>query len=162
MLSPNGSAAAEGEPAIEVSSRAQNGGGDATIASRAPATSSPNGSAAAHVPQLEPVASSPYGDFEGDLGSVLRTLGVRENGTTKLEAAVAAFREALKESTREQAPLDWAMNQHNLGVALAILGRTRTGGQARRGHCRVSRGPEANTPASAPRSIGPLPRTIWA
>ena len=47
-----------------------------------------------------------------------RTLGERESGTAKLEEAVAAYREALKEWTRERVPLDWAMSFGNQGVAL--------------------------------------------
>jgi hypothetical protein len=35
---------------------------------------------------------------------------------------VAAFREALKERTRERVPLGWAMTQNNLGAALKSLG----------------------------------------
>ena len=35
----------------------------------------------------------------------------------KLEEAVAAYREALKERTRERVPLDWATTQVNLGNA---------------------------------------------
>ena len=35
-------------------------------------------------------------------------LGERESGTDKLEQAVAAYREVLKERTRERVPLDWA------------------------------------------------------
>ena len=35
---------------------------------------------------------------------------------------MAAYQEALKELTRSAAPLDWAMTQNNLGVALGTLG----------------------------------------
>jgi tetratricopeptide (TPR) repeat protein len=52
---------------------------------------------------------------------------VREGGTPKLEEAVAAYREALKERTRERAPLDWAMTQNNLGNALGNLGERESG-----------------------------------
>ena len=38
----------------------------------------------------------------------LSRLGERENGTARLEEAVAAYRAALKEQTRERVPLDWA------------------------------------------------------
>jgi hypothetical protein len=41
-----------------------------------------------------------------NLGSALRSLGERESGTARLEEAVAAYREALQERTRERAPLD--------------------------------------------------------
>ena len=45
--------------------------------------------------------------------------GERESGTARLEEAVAAYRAALEERTRERVPLDWAMTQNNLGIALA-------------------------------------------
>ncbi len=35
---------------------------------------------------------------------------------------MAAYREALKEQTRERVPLDWAMTQNNLGLALQAVG----------------------------------------
>ncbi len=38
----------------------------------------------------------------------LTTLGERESGTARLEEAVAAYRAALEEFTRERVPLDWA------------------------------------------------------
>jgi hypothetical protein len=44
-------------------------------------------------------------------------LGERESGTTKLEEAVAAYREALKERTRERVPLEWAISTGDLGIA---------------------------------------------
>jgi hypothetical protein len=44
-----------------------------------------------------------------------------ESGTTRLEQAVKAHRDALLELTRERVPLDWAMTQNNLGNALARL-----------------------------------------
>ena len=48
-----------------------------------------------------------------NLGNALARLGERESGTGKLEEAVATYREALKEWTRERVPLDWAMTQMN-------------------------------------------------
>ncbi|MGA7450837.1 MAG: hypothetical protein WBW73_06015 [Rhodoplanes sp.] len=54
-------------------------------------------------------------------------LGEREGGTARLEEAVAAFREALKERTRERVPLQWATTQNNLGLALATLGEHENG-----------------------------------
>ena len=62
-----------------------------------------------------------------DLGLALWKLGERESGTGKLEEAVAAYREALKEWTRERVPLDWAKTQQNLGVALETLGERESG-----------------------------------
>ena len=55
------------------------------------------------------------------LGAALMTLGARERGTERLEQAVAAFTEALKERTRARVPLDWAATQNNLGHAIQIL-----------------------------------------
>ena len=62
-----------------------------------------------------------------DLGVALCMLGARESGTDKLEEAVSAFREALKERTRERAPLEWATTQMSLGTALARLGERDNG-----------------------------------
>ena len=58
---------------------------------------------------------------------LIETLGERESGTARLEQAVAAFTEALKERTRERAPLDWAATQNNLGNALVTLGERESG-----------------------------------
>jgi tetratricopeptide (TPR) repeat protein len=54
-------------------------------------------------------------------------LGERESGTGRLEEAVAAHREALKERTRERVPLQWAATQMNLGAALSSLGERESG-----------------------------------
>ena len=51
---------------------------------------------------------------------------LREN-LERLEEAIAAYREALKDRTRERLPLEWAGTQNNLGNALAILGARKTG-----------------------------------
>ena len=56
-----------------------------------------------------------------------RHLGERESGTARLEEAVAAYRAALEERTRERVPLDWAMTQNNLGNALRALGERESG-----------------------------------
>ena len=44
-----------------------------------------------------------------------------------LDESVAAYREALKEYTRERVPLQWARTQSNLGIALSILGERESG-----------------------------------
>jgi len=62
-----------------------------------------------------------------NLGTALTTLGDRESGTARLEQAVAAFRAALEEWTRERVPLDWARTQNSLGNALQILGARESG-----------------------------------
>ncbi len=67
-----------------------------------------------------------------DLAISLQTLGERESGTARLEEAVAAYRAALEEITRERVPLDWATTQNNLGNALSTLG-ARESGTARLG-----------------------------
>ena len=69
------------------------------------------------------------------LGDALWTLGERESGTARLEEAVAAYRAALEEWTRERVPLDWATTQNNLGTA---LGRSASARAARRGWRRRS------------------------
>ncbi|MFH0343992.1 MAG: hypothetical protein ACHBNF_18145 [Chromatiales bacterium] len=50
------------------------------------------------------------------LADALQTLGDQSGQDKPLELAVAAYREALKERTRERVPLDWAMTQNNLGL----------------------------------------------
>jgi tetratricopeptide (TPR) repeat protein len=62
-----------------------------------------------------------------DLGNALRTLGDREVDSARLEQAVAAFRAALEERTRDRVPLDWAATQNNLGNALFSLGEREAG-----------------------------------
>jgi tetratricopeptide (TPR) repeat protein len=63
---------------------------------------------------------------QNNLGIVLVDLAGRETGrergTAKLEEAVAAYREALKERTREHVRLEWATTQSNLCTALERLG----------------------------------------
>jgi hypothetical protein len=54
----------------------------------------------------------------------------RERHGAPLGQAVVAYREALKERTRERVPLDWAMTQNNLGAALMTLA-VRESGTAR-------------------------------
>ncbi|HWY48447.1 MAG TPA: hypothetical protein VNX70_13760 [Bryobacteraceae bacterium] len=51
----------------------------------------------------------------------MTTLGERESSTAKLDEAVTAYREALKERTRERAPLDWAISTGQQGVTLMYL-----------------------------------------
>ncbi len=62
---------------------------------------------------------------QNNLGAALRTLGEREAGTGRLEEAVAAYRAALEERTRERAPLQWAMSLGNQGIALMRLAEQR-------------------------------------
>ena len=64
---------------------------------------------------------------QNNLGNALLRLGERESGTARLEEAVAAYRAALMECTRERVPLDWAQTQNNLGTALLSLGERESG-----------------------------------
>ncbi len=57
------------------------------------------------------------------LGNVLMRLG----GDARAQEAIDAYREALQTWTRENAPLDWAMVENNLGIALARLGQREAG-----------------------------------
>ena len=61
------------------------------------------------------------------LGNALQTLGAREGGTARLKEAVAAYRAALEEWTRDRVPMDWAATQNNLGAALSNLGARESG-----------------------------------
>ena len=61
------------------------------------------------------------------LGYACFKLGERESGTDRLKRAVAAYRAALEEYTREGSPADWAMTQGNLGSALSSLGGRESG-----------------------------------
>ena len=56
-----------------------------------------------------------------NLGTALSSLGERESGTDKLNEAVAAYREALKEYTGERTPYYWERTQRNLERALKLL-----------------------------------------
>jgi tetratricopeptide (TPR) repeat protein len=62
---------------------------------------------------------------QNNLGIALFRLGERESGTGKLEEAIAAYREALKEHTPERYPLDWAETLGNEGLALVLLAERR-------------------------------------
>src|SRR6187200_1505375 len=64
---------------------------------------------------------------QNNLGTALQSLGKRQSGPARLEEAVAAYRAALEEWTRERVPLDWAMTQNNLGAALSTLGERESG-----------------------------------
>jgi tetratricopeptide (TPR) repeat protein len=57
----------------------------------------------------------------------LSGFGEQAGDSPALEEAITAYREALKEYTRERVPLDWAMTQNNLGNALQRLGEREAG-----------------------------------
>jgi hypothetical protein len=50
---------------------------------------------------------------QNNLGIALAAIEGRESGTAKLEGAVVAYREALKEQTRERVLLSWAISFGN-------------------------------------------------
>jgi hypothetical protein len=58
---------------------------------------------------------------QNNLGAALVKLGEREVWTVKLEEAVAAFRAALEERTRERVPIDWAATFGNQGFAMILI-----------------------------------------
>ena len=90
-----------------------------------------------------------------DLGVFLQTLGERESGTARLEEAVAAYRAALEERTRERVPLDWAATQNNLGIALCDPRRARERhGAAGGGGRRLSRGAGGMDPRARAARLG--------
>jgi hypothetical protein len=62
----------------------------------------------------------------------LTSLGERESGTARLDEAVAAYREALKEYTRENAPYYQGMAQVNLDRTLKLLEERTAGKQSER------------------------------
>src|SRR4051794_41093381 len=97
------------------------------------------------------------GVANGNLGTALWTLGERESGTARLEEAVAAYRAALEEWTRERVPLNWAMTQNNLGNALSTLGDRESGTG------RIEEGVTAYRPAPPGRNPHPAapPRAMW-
>jgi len=58
-----------------------------------------------------------------NLGGALAMRGMRSPETADLEAAIASYRDALSEMTRERFPVDFAWAQYNLGIALIETGR---------------------------------------
>ena len=101
---------------------------------------------------------SDWATIQNNLGTALFTLGVRENGTAKLEEATAAFRAALSERTRERAPLLWADTQNNLANALADARRARErDDKARSGRRRPSPGLERKKPRARAARLGAVP-----
>ena len=70
---------------------------------------------------------SVWANVQANLGNALLALGERESGTARLEEAIAAFRAALEEATRQRVPLDWASTENNLGNALSAFGERESG-----------------------------------
>jgi hypothetical protein len=59
---------------------------------------------------------------ECEQSSAAHMVGAHENPATTLQAAIGAYRTMLQSLTRESTPLDWAIVQDNLGIALEQLG----------------------------------------
>jgi tetratricopeptide (TPR) repeat protein len=68
-----------------------------------------------------------WAQTQNNLGNALMNLAEWESGTRRLEEAVIAYREALKERTRERVPLQWAATQNNPGITLRVLGQRERG-----------------------------------
>jgi tetratricopeptide (TPR) repeat protein len=87
------------------------------------------------VRQIEPLVVHPKANWTPDArGAVFHACGLAKSllgaelaEKTELEEAVAAYRAALAEYTRERVPLQWAMTQNNLGTALLTLGERESG-----------------------------------
>ncbi|HEV3276105.1 MAG TPA: hypothetical protein VG860_04765 [Terriglobia bacterium] len=85
--------------------------------------------------RLAPLAHDPPPSMRpDDRGSLLASYGLAQyvigeqsGDASRLQEAVVAYREALKEYTRERVPLAWAMTQNNLGNALGSLGERESG-----------------------------------
>jgi tetratricopeptide (TPR) repeat protein len=85
--------------------------------------------------RFEPIVRRLNAAFDPDTrGSLLHSyalsralIGEQAGSNNDLQQAVAAFRDALKEYTRERVPLDWATTQNNLGNALRSLGERESG-----------------------------------
>jgi len=60
-------------------------------------------------------------------GLIESTIGEQSGELAPLLEAIWAYREALKERTRERVPLQWAVTQNNLGAALQALGERESG-----------------------------------
>jgi hypothetical protein len=80
--------------------------------------------------RLERIARSPpprmstsgMADVQFAFAVAMSTIGEQAGENQALEQAVAAYRAALAEGTREWAPLQWAMTQNNLGNACDARG----------------------------------------
>jgi tetratricopeptide (TPR) repeat protein len=59
--------------------------------------------------------------------NALAAIGQRTGDNSALDDAITAYRDALKEQTRERDPLGWAMTQNNLGGAFFMLGKRESG-----------------------------------
>lgn len=69
-----------------------------------------------------PLVPLDWAKVMGSRGNALQTLGEREGDAAALRDAVAAYRAALEERTRDRVPVNWGGTQHNMaGAALALF-----------------------------------------
>jgi hypothetical protein len=101
------------------------------------------------------------GDYLAAQANALYKHGERRGDNGSLRRAVAIYRAALRERTRERVPLDWAMTQNNLGNALRTLGE-REAGTARLEEAVAAARRWRSGRGSACPSTGRRPRTTWA
>jgi tetratricopeptide (TPR) repeat protein len=59
--------------------------------------------------------------------NIEQTIGGQRGDSDALNRAIAAYREVLKEYSRESAPFKWAITQNNLGNTLTTLGERKSG-----------------------------------
>ena len=76
---------------------------------------------------IEPFNAAMAQRYRDRRAEALYQQGVRKEDNGALNDAIAVYRAALEEYTRERAPLDWAMTQSNLGNALLTLGERESG-----------------------------------
>jgi tetratricopeptide (TPR) repeat protein len=76
-------------------------------------------------PRLVPAVES--GNLHHALGMTLSGIGEQTGDNSVLENAIASYRAALEERSRERVPLEWAMTQNYLGNTLKTLGERESG-----------------------------------
>jgi Tetratricopeptide repeat len=91
-----------------------------------------NGAAAARKLRLAAevegiTGSDPIGVFLFEKAAEFYKRGDQLGDNAALLVAIAAYRAALEERTRERVPLDWAATQNDLGAALLTLGERESG-----------------------------------
>jgi tetratricopeptide (TPR) repeat protein len=87
------------------------------------------------VAKLKPLAENPPPGFSEETRAQLwhayadgeRRLGEERGDNARLATAIAFYKKTLSVWTRDEVPLDWAMTQNNLGIALARLGKRESG-----------------------------------
>jgi tetratricopeptide (TPR) repeat protein len=79
----------------------------------------------AHIEGVE--GSDALGEWLFEKAGAYSEIGDQKGDNAALLVAIATYREALKEFTRERDPLNWAMTQNNLGNALSTLGERESG-----------------------------------